>query len=249
MEQRPPIRGTRMPSADWQAACERALTEASSASEPMLGTVRAHLGARIVLHASALYRDLLHVCEVSLAGPLTTSTLARFRVAEDSEGGTQLVGADPEIEFANTDGVNPWALVRRVLPPFEEYTADGPGDSPEPAPLTIDDETGARLRELLASEDFDAARVRAALPQEWRDLQVADSAASLTLFVKDAAGAVTGVGAAAWFRGHRTGLIRLTSVEGAPLLERVPAGDVARTVQWFVLGALDSVEREARRDG
>lgn len=139
MEQGPPIRGARMASAEWKAACERALTDAPSTSEPMLGTVRAHLGARIVLHVTAFYRDLLHVCEVSLAGPLTTSTLARFRVAE---GGTELVGADPEIEFANTDGVNPWALVRRVLPPFEEYTADGPDSSTEAAPLTIDDETG-----------------------------------------------------------------------------------------------------------
>ena len=245
MEQGPPIRGARMASAEWKAACERALTDAPSTSEPMLGTVRAHLGARIVLHVTAFYRDLLHVCEMSLAGPLTTSTLARFRVAE---GGTELVGADPEIEFANTDGVNPWALVRRVLPPFEEYTADGPDSSTEAAPLTIDDETGARLRELLASDDFDAARVREALPREWRDLQVADSAASVKLFLKDADGAVTAVKTAAWFRGHRTGLIRLKSVEGLPLLERVPAGDVSRTVQWLVLGALDAAGQE-RSDG
>ena len=61
-------------------------------------------------------------------------------------------------------------------------------------------------------------------------------------------GAVTAVGAAAWFRGHRTGLIRLKSVEGLPLLERVPAGDVSRTVQWLVLGALDAAGQE-RSDG
>ena len=46
MEQGPPIRGARMASAEWKAACERALTDAPSTSEPMLGTVRAHLGAR-----------------------------------------------------------------------------------------------------------------------------------------------------------------------------------------------------------
>ena len=170
----------------------------------------------------------------------STATLAGARTCgtAPADGATWLTA----------DGVNPWALVRRVLPPFEEYTADGPDSSTEAAPLTIDDETGARLRELLASDDFDAARVREALPREWRDLQVADSAASVKLFLKDADGAVTAVGAAAWFRGHRTGLIRLKSVEGLPLLERVPAGDVSRTVQWLVLGALDAAGQE-RSDG
>ena len=30
-----------------------------------------------------------------------------------------------------------------------------------------------------------------------------------------------------------------------PLLERVPAGDVSRTVQWLVLGALDAAAQNA----
>ena len=112
-------------------------------------------------------------------------------------------------------------------------------------------DAGLDERDILligATKMTDAARVREALPREWRDLQVADSAASVKLFLKDADGAVTAVGAAAWFRGHRTGLIRLKSVEGLPLLERVPAGDVSRTVQWLVLGALDAAGQE-RSDG
>lgn len=265
MEQAPPIRGIRMDSAAWKAACERAMGQAPSVLDPIeewraaglvdetgdiaapvLTTIRAHLTAPVVFHVSAYYRDLLHACEVSLAGALTTSTLARFRVAASAAGGTQLVGADPEVEFANTDGVNPWLLIRRVLPPFDEFRSSTPGHRQKVTPLSIDEEAGRRLVSLWESGSADAAQLASALPKEWRDLQDADSSVLLKVFAKDADGAVRSVGAAAWLRGEHTGLIRFKTERGAPLLERVASGDLFDTVRWLSLGAMDAASAEKR---
>lgn len=258
--QSPLLRAVRVPAVAWVDACAAALDEttptarASSASWQRLAWADAagaltdewrqligeHLTADLVFQVVAQFRGLTYVTEVSLGREFTTSVLSRYSVQPDPAGGTRLTGADPEVEFAVAPGQASWPLVRRGLPPLEEFRAE-PRQTPpdELADVSVTDDVAAGLASAVADGGRPFVQSAAA------DVLEAEAGVTLTTLQRPDGVAAVGLARTSWVLGSG-GLQRVHAVDGRVAVTRVSPGEIGFEVIWQTLGALD-VRSQLRR--
>ena len=250
MPQSPPLRAVRVPAAAWAAACEAALgrptvpspawaaagwaTPDGGLDDAWRTLIGEHLTAALVFGVVAEYRDLVHVAEVCLGTDVTTSLVTRYRVRPDEAGGTRLAGADPDVEFAVAAGEAAWPLVRRALPPQDEFRA-APRRTPDDATPPLATTDPAALARALA-DDGRPVLASAALA----GIVGPVAGVTVTTVVRPPEREAVGVGRRAWVLGEG-GLFRVGSTDERATVERVAPGDLGFHVSWQVLGALDTL--------
>lgn len=212
------------------------------------------LTAEIAFRVVSTYRDLAYLADVTINEGVVTCLLRRLRVTPATDGALEPVGADPVLEFAVTPGNDPWPLVRRVLPPFDEFRA-APAATPEAGirDVVLGDDIRQRVRNLLTSEPMATAGKTLTslpgLPPAVRDV-VRAKATVMSLLLVHPAGTPKGsmgMSMGYWALGEG-GLYRLRLRSGDAVIGHVQAGDLGYHVTWQTLGALDVV-RAARRAG
>ncbi|WP_445155190.1 hypothetical protein ACTWLI_02820 [Arthrobacter sp. Hor0625] len=214
--------------------------------EPWLLAVMIAVSAPVRVSAVARTGECSVHTDLGLAGGRGVAVAYRRRVRTPEGPETSpvdVVGVDDAVEVALFEEQDAWAAVRRILPEVPGLRAAAGATRPTGLPA------GGRRR--LDPRDLQGTG-GAAVPQDLRDAVLAPRC---TVHLQVSAGPAPLVGAASgaaayssgdvWALADRLYSVRTTGGDHALVLEDVPPGDIATTLQWRLLGAREFLATSA----
>lgn len=213
--------------------------------EPWLLAVMIAVSAPVRVSAVARTGECSVHTDLGLAGGRGVAVAYRRRVRTPEgpdTGPVDVVGVDDAVEVALFEEQDAWAAVRRVLPEVPGLRS-APG-APRPPGLPAGGRTRLDPRELQETGG-------AAVPQDLRDAVLAPRC-TVHLQVSAApphGGATSGAAAYrtgdVWALADKLYSVRTTVGDQPLVLEDVPPGDIAATLQWRLLGAREFLAASA----
>lgn len=203
-----------------------------------------HQQAPLSMAVTATHENLAHRGEVRFGGPLTTSTLRRFKTELNADGARIAAAVDPASEFCVAPADHVWSLVRRMLPPRPELRCP-PRQTPQDRRQVVNITASSADIQRALQGDVPLAAI---VPDHVRALVDTETTVTLVASTLIEAGEPTQTRLlrSAHFALMGSHLRQLGLEDGRAAVTTVEPGAVGFAVLWMIEGLLTAASQAER---